>query len=248
MSSRRLSAFLALLSVSQVCADSNSFDHASYGLETGSSLSSALSICPNEPTQLMVHGYDSCPAEPPVPDLKHYPWDSAPRCLNSSEYCLYTSSSFASGRGISIITTPFTALSLSSMPIFTTRQPPVYPPKGHNLYYEVDFPGRGRGVIANTTFHRGDMIFSHTPLLLLDEEMFEGTSMTERNPFTEQAVEALPLAARELFYSQAGHFGTNPVEDRIRTNGFAIKLGGRTHGALVPEAAVSSRAETALRS
>ncbi|RDW71413.1 hypothetical protein BP6252_07976 [Coleophoma cylindrospora] len=237
MYSRLLLAFAATPVIFQVLADSGSLDHVAYRFEAGSSLSSTISICPNEPTQLMVRGEDNCPVELPIPNPEYYPWDSAPKCLNTSDFCLYTSSSFASGRGISIITTQSTAASLASIPIFTTKQPPVYPPKGHNLYYEFDFPGRGRGVIANTTFHRGDLIFSHTPLLLLDEEMFEGTSKTERNSVAKQAVDALPPATRELFYSQAGHFGTDPVEDRIRTNGFAIKLGGRTYGALVPEAA-----------
>lgn len=211
--------------------------------------------CPNHDSALLKETlYSSCLSKPVF--LNHFSenstsnelpmWESGqlPQCLSHPQspesYCIHTSAGFSKNRGISIIATP------SSTPIILNstgfKSPPeIYPTWGSRQdFYETEIQGRGRGVIANRTFHRGDLIMSSTPVLIIDEGMFDAFSDENRFPFQRRAVETLPPATKKLFYDLAGHFGGDRVEDRIRTNAFGTSFGGLgKFGVIVPEAAVS---------
>ncbi|KAH8679046.1 hypothetical protein BGZ60DRAFT_428853 [Tricladium varicosporioides] len=187
----------------------------------------------------VLQGYKATDSAPESVNI-HHPWKSEPECLQNEEqlkeYCIYTSSNFRNGRGISLLTTSFTAVTISFSSGFSLH-PQIYPTPTSNTYYETSLPGRGKGLISNGTFQRGDLIQSSTPVLIIDEETFDILEDEERFAFQRKAIDALPVATRDLFYGLAGHFGIDKVEDIIRTNTFGAHFEGRMHGVVVPEAA-----------
>lgn len=95
--------------------------------------------------------------------------------------------------------------------------------------------------MANSTFTRGQLILSSTPVLVLDEATFDDLPSSDRLGLQAKAVQSLPEKSRELFWELSGAFGGDGVEDRLRTNTFAATFGGGDGrwGVVVPEAAVS---------
>lgn len=174
------------------------------------------------------------------------PWTEVSDCIHpaadeSNIFCVFTSSNFSSNRGISVFTTPALAEHISQLTPFTT--PDVL--EGANVastprYNVQPLPGRGLGVIANSTMFRGDRVMSYTPVLIVHRKTLEVFQDAERFPFQTLAVERLPPQTRELFHSMHAQFGEDRVEDIINTNSFQVELGANDepHAALVPETAV----------
>lgn len=171
------------------------------------------------------------------------PWTLQNNCRNNTEtFCAFSSSSFAGGRGISILTTPDRAESLQQLPAFTDAGAL----SGINeqlspAFEEKELPGRGRGLIANKTLHRGDRIFAHTPILMLDGESFGDLEKEEWLELEHAAVNNLPLKTRTMFSALYGRPVTDPVSDRIDTNAFVLQLNEVTYYAVFPETAVSAQ-------
>ena len=182
---------------------------------------------------------------PPVPLVKSEDsaWTLLPKCYSNIEMnepvCLFSSNSFARGRGISILTTHDQASTFLSLPAFTDphslpdvniqTQPP---------YEERSIAGRGRGLIANMTLHRGDRIFSYTPVLIIDSAAYDLLE-EQRLELSRDAVDQLPPNAKKEFRKLHGHFGTEAVDDRINTNSFDIEVEGTSLFAVFPEISVS---------
>ncbi|UNI17031.1 hypothetical protein JDV02_003410 [Purpureocillium takamizusanense] len=173
-----------------------------------------------------------------------FSWDFKPRCVTASDpeddepYCLYSSHSFAGGRGISIVTTPDRIESILQMSAFAQSN------SSHDLntqatppFEERELPGRGRGLIANKTVLRGDRLFAYTPVLLLDDEAYEALSEEEWIDLETAAVEQLPAATRAEFWKLYGQPLGNPVSDRINTNAFEIETADGTYYGVFPEIA-----------
>ncbi|KAH0526558.1 hypothetical protein TsFJ059_009861 [Trichoderma semiorbis] len=167
------------------------------------------------------------------------PWTSQDNCHNSTEiFCVFSSKAFASGRGISIITTSDRAENFQQLPAFVdedalsgvNEQPS--PP-----FEEKELPGRGRGLIANKTLHRGDRIFAHTPILMLDSEIFGELETEEWLALEHAAVNNLPPKTKQMFSALYGSPVIDPVSDRIDTNAFVLDLHGATYYDVFPETA-----------
>jgi hypothetical protein len=176
-----------------------------------------------------------------------------PKCIWSKnvtvEYCLFTSTKFDNGRGISFITTPANAERIIKLPAFT--DPSVlakvnYEPRPP--YEARKIPGKGIGLIANKTLHKGDLIFSNTPVLVVEEWIFtEFEKNMDHVPLQTLAIDNLPKEARESFLNLHGHFGGDPYQDILNTNAFAVegwpedeKNGEIAYNACIPEISVSS--------
>lgn len=163
---------------------------------------------------------------------------------NGSEpICVYSSPHFALGRGISIVTTQESMQRIQKLPAWTGRaaykkskinEQPASPP-----FEERDLPGRGKGLIANRTLHRGDRIFAHTPILLLHEEASDGLSKDAWAGLETAAVGELPSRAKALFWNLFGQPSHGPAGGRIDTNAFAVEIDDAEHYAVFPEIAVS---------
>lgn len=174
------------------------------------------------------------------------PWISEAECIETDDgtsYCVYTSPTFANGRGISILTTPDRAETVQRLPAFTDAEAMA----GANSepappFEERVLPGRGRGLIANKTLHRGDRIFAYSPILVLDEDAFDNLDQKDWIAMETAAVEKLPLATRQSFWELHGEPSVNAISDRIDTNAFEIEIGDSTQYIVVPEIAVSALA------
>jgi hypothetical protein len=156
-------------------------------------------------------------------------WSYRPRCIQNGNteqiYCVYTSTTFARNRGISIFTSPKNAASIVLLPPFTN--PTIL--EGTDIYtnspYEArDLPGRGIGLVANRTLHRGDMVFRSTPVFVVDDEIFIDVPDNLRHAMQGYAVESLPPETRELYIDLCAHFGGDKVEDIIHTNAFQLEV------------------------
>jgi len=161
--------------------------------------------------------------------LDDSPWSHRPKCLrlqNSTEkYCIYTSSVFAQNRGVSLFTTQDHGDGFLELPAFKHPDVTRDANREPNPPYESrQLPGRGVGLIANRTLHRGDHIFSNTPVFIINEEVFDTFVGSDRRPFQTEGINRLPEKTRKLFMDLCGHFGGDPVEDIINTNSFAVEL------------------------
>ncbi|QDS67957.1 hypothetical protein FKW77_008975 [Venturia effusa] len=156
-----------------------------------------------------------------------HPWSYDPECIFSKslqiDICVWTDINFAAGRGISIIATPDSATAVAKNKIFydpdlaSTANSIFEPP------YEIrQLPGRGFGLIANRTVHRGDKIFVHTPILIAQAITETGLEEEELFRLHRVAVERLPEGSRQLFMALHGHFGGDLVYDRFSTNAFNV--------------------------
>jgi hypothetical protein len=155
-----------------------------------------------------------------------YPWTHHPICNSVNDaaettFCVYTSTSFASGRGISIVGTPQSVELISRNRVFHT--PPTstdmksYPP-----YVVQQLPGRGYGLLANTTLHVGDQVLAHTPVLAMQAILDDHLSKGELRSLFHVAVKQLPLRTREIFMALQGDSGGDEMYGRFTTNAFEL--------------------------
>jgi hypothetical protein len=179
-------------------------------------------------------------------DPNYLPWDSAPLCVATKEgvqleYCIYSNSAFSHGRGLSVITNPSIISSIALSVSKSALDNKLSPPNNSYLFYETSLPGRGKGLISNHTFHKGDLILTSTPLFIVHEATLSTLPAESRLALLTHAISQLPLSSRPLFYTLAGHFGGDVTEDILLTNGFNAKFGSpgnaESHGIVVPEAA-----------
>jgi hypothetical protein len=171
-----------------------------------------------------------------------FPWTFWPECFSVEDqeepYCVFSHQGFARGRGIFILTTKPFAYAMLEKPAFTN--PKVLdrvneyesPP-----FVQHEFPGKGRGLVANKTLQRGDKIFSSTPILVTDLDSYDLVN-SERLALLYRGVDTLPAESQKRFWELMGHFNGDPVEDRINTNNFDVNIDGVGQQALFPEIAM----------
>lgn len=173
-------------------------------------------------------------------------WTQRPKCTRKSEkhdvYCVFTSAHFANGRGISILTDPATAKEIASLPAF--RQPKTVADINDETGAPFEMkalPGRGFGLVATRPLHRGDSIFSHTPVYMINMKTHDALDEEDRLELQREAIKRLPPASRELYMALHGHFGGDPIDDRLNTNSFYVELDhtGVKHNIMLPETSVS---------
>ncbi|KAF1850355.1 SET domain-containing protein [Cucurbitaria berberidis CBS 394.84] len=174
--------------------------------------------------------------------VKDFPWTFWPECFSNENttdpYCVFTDQSFASGRGIFIITTKDLAYDMLEHDAW--RRPETLsrvnkydsPP-----FVTHEFPGKGRGLVANKTLHRGDQIFASTPILITDSGAYD-LSEAERLALLYRGVDTLPPASQKVFWELLGHFNDDPVDDRINTNNFDVSIDEEAQAAVFPEIAM----------
>ncbi|KAL5114595.1 hypothetical protein ACEQ8H_007500 [Pleosporales sp. CAS-2024a] len=175
-------------------------------------------------------------------EAKDFPWTFWPECFSDEKseevYCVFSQQDFASGRGIFMLTTKARAYAMLDKAAF--RNPKVL---GDINQYDKppfvvgEFAGKGRGLIANKTLHRGDRIFASTPIVLSDSTSYE-LSNSERLALLHRGVETLPGESQKRFWELMGHFDGDAVNDRIETNVFDVTIDGISQSALFPEIAM----------
>ena len=185
------------------------------------------------------------------PNSASLEWDFPAACKkvfseNDGQICLFTSTTFASGRGISIITTPSIASTFLTLPAVAdpgalatinngtsstdADEPPCKP---------TPLPNRGIGTVATRSLRPGDPVTAHTPLLLVLSRAPELLTPPELEPLFRQAAAQLPPASRDMLLALARTSGIEEymVHDIIQTNLFEVEVGGMKHMAVFPETA-----------
>jgi hypothetical protein len=171
----------------------------------------------------------------------NFQWTFWPECYTNENltepYCVFSRQDFAGGRGVSIVTTTTEANALLQKPAFA--QPDILslvndysdPP-----YEEREFPGKGRGLVANRTLHRGAEIFASTPLLIMNPNAYD-LIQEDRLKLAHRAVNNLPKDTQGMFWKLLDHFKGDPVDDRINTNAFDVEINGESRHVVFPEIA-----------
>ncbi|KAK0738193.1 hypothetical protein B0T18DRAFT_483179 [Schizothecium vesticola] len=175
---------------------------------------------------------------PPPPSTPASPWSRAPICrrVGHSEFCAFTHATFASGHGISLITTPSRILLLGSQPPLNLTDalssgddviPPPPPP-----YKPTPIPGKGLGLVATSLIRAGTRVMRATPAIMVDDVAFRGLRRGDLKVLLGQGVMGLPGREGFLGLSDAAGEGEgeNGVLDRVwrifSTNAFRTTVKG----------------------
>lgn len=175
-------------------------------------------------------------------EQNHAPWSQRPICTHVLEsiedkLCIYTSSWFSNGRGISIFTTPSLAAQFASLPAFTDQSALVT----HNINVNTgiwraeSIPSKGIGMIANRPLVFKDRVTVYTPAFLAYLESELGT--LEREKWWRLAIEQLPEKTKKDFLGLTTVYGDErvQVQDIVKANTFQVEVGGGNHLAVFPE-------------
>ena len=170
------------------------------------------------------------------------PWSYPPICTPklpsiNDVLCIYTSTSFSNGRGISIFTTPSAAKEFAALPAFQT--PSILQDRAVNIPTNASratsIHNKGIGLLATRPLTFKDRITSHTPVFLayLEGEL----STLDRENWWRRAIHQLPAKSRDEFLSLAYVFGDERVrvQDIVKANTFQVEVGGVNHLAIFPE-------------
>ncbi|KAK4129138.1 SET domain-containing protein [Parathielavia appendiculata] len=153
----------------------------------------------------------------PPSDYKLPPsWKGPEKCFQ--EFCLFSNPNF--GEGMSLITTSRIAYLASKAPVTSISglQP--------TAYYEAEVPGKGAGLFANRTIHRGEIIFQRHPVLAIQSTPHLDLDPRVREELYQAAIDRLPQETRARFLRQVG----TTMYDKAEKNAFRIFLdGSRKH-------------------
>jgi hypothetical protein len=158
-------------------------------------------------------------------------------------YCVYSHPGFASGRGISIMTSAQRAIAIAKSAAFASLEEeqreaehdlPLNAGEKESspLWRVQDVPGKGKGLVAQRSLEAGDHIMSATPSVMIDYDVFTGVAdAAELWALQVAAVAGLSDDHRDIFLGLSTHdddFANHAerVSKIILTNSFDIPLGG----------------------
>ena len=152
---------------------------------------------------------------------------------------LYSSHEFGSHGGIGVLGTADQADYLGRLAAFYEEDAfSTQNTEEAGLLDVVNTPGRGRGLIATRTLQRGDVVMARRPVLLLDLDVYTDLDRAQWVEVHHEAVAALPLRTRSMFWQLDGAGQVDALTDRIRTNAFAVMVGDKAYHAVFPDISV----------
>ncbi|CAN8096393.1 unnamed protein product [Discula destructiva] len=164
-------------------------------------------------------------------------WTRASSCTanvnGTDEYCVFTSATFAAGRGISVVTSPQRADFLANLPAFTRgevvlKHENAEPDRDGAPFEFVHVPGKDMGVVATRPIYRGDHLMSFTPAVVIDYGAFDTLAPEEVRRLQTEAADQLPLNVKGRFMDLSTHDGASDhverVEKILRTNAFDVSV------------------------
>ncbi|KUJ13160.1 SET domain-containing protein [Mollisia scopiformis] len=169
-------------------------------------------------------------------------WTHEPECIHnddhSEEYCVYTDKTFARGRGISFFTSPTIAARVVELSAFTDSAVHEDVNNFEDPPWEIrNVPGRGNGLFATRTLHRGDLILADTPVgVFQSDAFFLDYAIGYR--YLHTAFDRLSDATKDIVMRTAAHSPGDPYMERINTNAFAGDFEGAPHFLFYPETAL----------
>lgn len=167
------------------------------------------------------------------PDPESGGWTGPHQCAGT--YCVYANAAFADGRGIVIISDGSTAQQVANLPIFTELTDPraseTLLPLGINTNSNKNFetkviPGKGRGLVATKSLHRGERIMAHTPAMVISRRFIDDLHKHEQLRLLLNGITQLPPSTRKAFWKQMGQTDGDDQHavDIIMNNSFDMRL------------------------
>ncbi|KAI1503458.1 hypothetical protein F5X99DRAFT_417223 [Biscogniauxia marginata] len=171
-----------------------------------------------------------------------HPWTFPPVCIQAengvnSKLCTFTYANLRGESGISIVTTP--EIASAGMGVLEDPDPQwanwergyTYSFSERPPYEIKDIEGKGLGVVANRSIHRGEVIMTRYPVIL---------RMIDTMPWKHQDVLKLlhragiqlPTKEKAGMMSLANSKGGYIVDDIMNTNSFGVLLDGIDHQGL----------------
>ncbi|PHH81042.1 hypothetical protein CDD80_4346 [Ophiocordyceps camponoti-rufipedis] len=198
----------------------------------------------SEPAEYMQRPFGGIASQMPLNveavTTDHTSWTYVGNCAedpgDEEPTCVFANSSFANGRGISVITSPRIAEIIAKSPAFLDASVLSDVNQYDSPPFEVrELPGRGKGLIANKTIHRGDRIFLSTPILMLGADSFEFNDDSVEEEQRYHAVTKLPSKTEMLFWALYGQMWKDPISDRVNTNSFGADIDDENFSIVFPE-------------
>jgi len=170
-------------------------------------------------------------------DYAHkHDWTFSSPCFQGSktgqDFCVFTDTKFAKGRGTSFIMTRRRADYIATNPAFT--DPELVADTNQDLVRTIpakydlkEFPGKGMGLAANQFIARGDLIMANTASLMIDYRAFSELTRDQYKELQLHAVNYLPEQHRWAVLNLSTHGQTfdsqiDMVEKIGETNAFDI--------------------------
>jgi hypothetical protein len=190
-----------------------------------------------------------------------HPWSLPPSCVRAAynplaQYCVFTTHAFRGTSSLSIITTPKIASLLHADnvihdPIYewaaaravTPSNVPRRPHPAHVRWDEEEdatVEGRGQTLLAKREIKKGEVILVAYPRMIGRMRFTKSVSPEQERRLVREAVERLPEKERGevLRLARRGKGGEVKVEDVLKTNIFAIEIGGSQHFGVFPSLSV----------
>ena len=179
----------------------------------------------------------------PIKEEDYAPWSYPPVCTGivqtiNDRLCIYSSTTFSNGRGISIFTTPALADKIASLPAF--NDPQALPAQQINTdsgtWYPAPVPGKGIGGVASRPLKFKDRVTANTPVFIGYSEKVLGARRRER--WWRAAISTLPQKSQDAFLDLAYVIGDEEirVQDIVFANCFELSIDGVGHDVIFPEA------------
>ncbi|KAK1988804.1 hypothetical protein LZ30DRAFT_577316 [Colletotrichum cereale] len=189
--------------------------------------------------RLAANGTTEPPMPPPLKEQKKKKkeiwrsdegWHGPHAC--AGVYCGYSRPSFAGGRGIVLVTTPFSAEEASHLSAFAAAAE-SFLGEGEGegeLFRVVEVPGKGLGLIASRPIRRGQRIMAQPPAVVVHRRFVDDIDPEGQYRVLEDAAAHLPEATRAVFMAQMGQAAAarrstgQRVHDIMHTNSFELGL------------------------
>lgn len=173
------------------------------------------------------------------------PWSYQPYCVaptwdmpNDPEkvFCVYTSTDFNNGTGVSLFTTPKVAQAFSASKAFVNPQslPEFSLQQREQLYDMIDKPGRGIGLFANQVIKTGAIILIDQPTFVIHRSAYTRFSEDDQEILQWRALLQMPGRGHNLTRGLAKFGKGDEIIDILQTNGFARSYADQQHVQLVP--------------
>lgn len=109
-----------------------------------------------------------------------------------------------------------------------------------DAFEQRDIPGKGVGLVAKRFLQRGELIIREPLALIVHLDAKYELPDRIRSEMQRAGVEALPADTKLEVLGLMGHFGGDPVEDRLDTNAFGVTIGKSDpdHRALLTQTSV----------
>ncbi|KAL2158713.1 hypothetical protein VTH06DRAFT_4195 [Thermothelomyces fergusii] len=180
-------------------------------------------------------------------------WTLRPRCIDpwykqintSSVDCLFTSTEFRNGHGISLVTSTEVVSHLIGLEAFVDKpapQPRSSPAEDDGAaagpaYEIVPVEGKGMGVVATRRIRKDEIFMVDVPAMLISLNFLTSTKPHHRRIILEQALSQLPPETRDRAYALSRGSAPYEVDSIMGPNANSILVTGEVHFGLFTEVA-----------